>query len=94
MGSPKSAIIPETYRTKGLEVGMPGFHKFTKKRLRTAEEGADTIVWLLLTSKTIDSGGFYFDRKKVSPYMSSKYIPTGRQRESLMKLLDTSYASL
>ena len=34
-----------------------------KNRLRDLEEGADTILWLLLTEENIKSGGFYFDRK-------------------------------
>jgi hypothetical protein len=34
--------------TEGVRTSIPGFHKAFKDKLRTPEEGVDTIVWLAL----------------------------------------------
>jgi len=49
---------------------MPGFHQKMKDRLRTSEQGADTLVWLAVadTSKHT-SGSFYQDRKAVATHL-------------------------
>ena len=59
-----------------------------KNRLRSPEEGADTILWSLLASTPPESGGFYFDRKKVSPYISKQYSPSASQRAELLISID------
>ncbi|GHH43414.1 putative short-chain dehydrogenase/reductase [Lentzea cavernae] len=48
--------------TPGVSGSLPGFHKLTRTFLRTAEEGADTIVWLAATSPR--GGGFWHDRRE------------------------------
>lgn len=48
--------------TSGIQKSMPVFRKLLNKRLRTAEEGADTILWLA-TTKDYPTGKFWFDRK-------------------------------
>ncbi len=73
--------------TAGLLDALPVFSKLMKNKLRNTYQGADTILWLLLTNEnadTIESGGFYFDRKKVSPYLSTRYIPSMEIRKSLL----------
>jgi hypothetical protein len=59
-----------------------------KNRLRDMKEGADTIIWLLLTEGSLTSGSFYFDRKIVSPYLSNNYNPTREQRNAFMNKID------
>ena len=59
-----------------------------RNRLRTLEEGSDTILWLLLTEKNIKSGGFYFDRKIVSPYITIYFNPSIKERMLLLKKID------
>ncbi len=83
------SMHPGWVGTEGVKYALPKFYKLMKKRLRSLEQGADTIVWLLRTKKEIQSGGFYFDRKIVSPYISKQYIPTREQRAKLIDLLNS-----
>lgn len=49
---------------------MPGFHQKMKDRLRTSEQGADTIVWLAVADISKQtSGSFYQDRKAVATHL-------------------------
>lgn len=49
---------------------MPGFHQKMKDRLRTSEQGADTIVWLAVADMYKEtSGSFYQDRKAVATHL-------------------------
>jgi dehydrogenase/reductase SDR family protein 12 len=82
-----STMHPGWVGTDGVKIAIPGFYKFTKNRLRSVEQGADTINWLQYTNEQIGTGNFYFDRKKVSPYISKKYIPTSEQRAQLLSML-------
>jgi dehydrogenase/reductase SDR family protein 12 len=82
------SMHPGWVGTDGLKEALPKFYHFMKKRLRTPEEGADTILWCLLKDYAPESGGFYFDRKKVSPYVSQKYFPTASERDELMSEME------
>lgn len=82
---PMFCMHPGWVRTSGLSGALPGFVKLMNHRLRTPSQGADTILWLLLTEKTLTRGGFYFDRKKVSAYINQSYVPTRSQRNLLLK---------
>lgn len=82
---PMYSMHPGWVKTSGLDEALPGFVKLLNKRLRPAWQGADTIVWLLLTNKQIKHGGFFFDRQQVSPYISQKYRPKQELRENLVK---------
>ncbi|MDX8141938.1 SDR family NAD(P)-dependent oxidoreductase [Lentzea sp. BCCO 10_0061] len=57
------AMHPGWADTPGVAGSLPGFHQLTKTFLRTAEEGADTIVWLAATSPAPRSGQFWHDRR-------------------------------
>lgn len=49
---------------------MPGFHQKMKDRLRTSEQGADTIVWLAVADISKQtSGSFYQDRKAIATHL-------------------------
>ena len=49
---------------------MPGFHQKMKDRLRTSEQGADTIIWLAVADISKQtSGSFYQDRKAVATHL-------------------------
>ena len=74
--------------TYGLKEALPIFFSLMKNRLRDMKEGADTIIWLLLTEDPLNSGSFYFDRKIVSPYLSKNYNPTREQRNALIDKID------
>ncbi|CAM9430625.1 unnamed protein product, partial [Heterosigma akashiwo] len=56
--------------TPGLRASMPDFYEKEKGNLRTAAEGADTILWLAHQNglaggaAPLRSGGFYFDQRE------------------------------
>lgn len=53
--------------TAGVEAGIPGFRKVARPILRTAEEGADTLVWLVAAEEALQAtGGFWHDRRQRS----------------------------
>lgn len=49
-----------------VQSSMPQFYEKMKTRLRTVEEGADTIVWLAVSEAAVkqDSGLFFQGRDK------------------------------
>ncbi len=49
--------------TPGVAGSLPGFHKLTSRILRSAEEGADTMVWLAATRPPPPNGLFWHDRR-------------------------------
>lgn len=79
---------PGWVSTLGLKNSLPTFFGLMKNRLRTPEEGSDTILWLLLTGKNISSGGFYFDRKIISPYITNYFNPSKKERMLLLKKMN------
>jgi NAD(P)-dependent dehydrogenase (short-subunit alcohol dehydrogenase family) len=88
------SMHPGWVATYGLEEALPMFFRLMRNRLRNTKEGADTIIWLLLTEESITSGSFYFDRKIVSPYLSKNYNPTREQRISLLNKINNYIVKL
>lgn len=64
-----TAMHPGWVETPGLSSGIPKFNEKMKGKLRSPKQGADTILWLLGTKKSVESGGLYFDRKKVKKHL-------------------------
>lgn len=58
-----SSMHPGWADTPGVRFSMPVFKKLLNKRLRSAKEGADTILWLA-TTHDYPNGKFWFDRKE------------------------------
>ncbi|KAJ3355621.1 Dehydrogenase/reductase SDR member 12 [Entophlyctis luteolus] len=58
--------------TPGVQSSIPGFYNAMKSRLRTAAQGADTIVWaaVALEAKRVRNGAFLFDRKETTPHVA------------------------
>lgn len=49
--------------TAAVAKSLPKFKNMMENKLRTPEQGADTVVWLALQpNHKLQSGGFYFDR--------------------------------
>lgn len=50
--------------TPAVQNSMPDFHARFKNKLRSPEQGADTVIWLCLAKAPLDaeSGGFYLGR--------------------------------
>jgi len=59
------AMHPGWVDTEGLRRAMPAFHAVTRPVLRTAAQGADTIVWLgAAPEAAVGTGGFWADRRR------------------------------
>ncbi|CAO2834127.1 unnamed protein product [Amaranthus hypochondriacus] len=64
------AMHPGWSETPGVAKSLPGFSERLAGKLRTWEEGADTIIWLALQPKQkLVSGGFYFDRSEAPKHL-------------------------
>lgn len=67
-----AAMHPGWADTPGVATSLPAFRTVTRPVLRTAEQAADTAVWLTASSPTPPSGEFWHDRA-VRP---THYLPT------------------
>jgi dehydrogenase/reductase SDR family protein 12 len=74
--------------TPGVVVGLPEFHRVTKRALRTAEEGADTIVWLAAATEAGRvSGEFWLDRRPHVKHVVPGTRETPGERRKFLKTL-------
>lgn len=86
-----SSMHPGWSDTPAVRSSMPDFYEKMKNRLRTVEEGADTIVWLALSEAAIKqpSGLFFQDRTAVSTHLPLAWTKsTPQQNEQLINELD------
>ena len=88
------SMHPGWVKTDGLSKSLPGFFRIMEKRLRNLDEGIDTILWLLLTEESLSSGGFYFDRKLVTPYLLKNYNPSRESRTELLNIIENYVNSI
>jgi dehydrogenase/reductase SDR family member 12 len=59
------AMHPGWADTPGVSRSLPGFFRLTQPFLRSAAEGADTIVWLAAAPEAaLASGGLWLDRER------------------------------
>ena len=59
-----NSMHPGWAATPGVADSLPAFNKRLGDRLRTSEQGADTIIWLASAPEAAEaSGKFWFDRK-------------------------------
>jgi NAD(P)-dependent dehydrogenase (short-subunit alcohol dehydrogenase family) len=66
--------------TPGVRSSLPAFYRFMKGRLRTPEQGADTIVWLAASRKAaFCNGSFWFDRQRVTTHL----LPWTREEDDV-----------
>ena len=76
------AMHPGWADTPGVASSLPKFHKLTKAVLRTAQQGADTALWLAVRRPApAPSGAFWFDRKAVTPYL----LPWTRESDAMRR---------
>ncbi|KAM3865940.1 dehydrogenase/reductase SDR family member 12 [Diretmus argenteus] len=66
-----SVMHPGWADTPAVSTSMPQFHQMMGGRLRSAEQGADTVVWLALSraAARTSSGQFFQDRKPVPAHL-------------------------
>ncbi|MDT5347263.1 MAG: dehydrogenase/reductase family er 12 [Mycobacterium sp.] len=68
--------------TPGVASALPGFRALTGPLLRTAEEGADTAVWLAATRPAPPTGLFWHDRRQRPEHylLSTRHSDDARDR--------------
>ncbi len=81
------AMHPGWAGTPGVERSLPRFWRSMQNRLRTPEEGADTIVWLAVAERAARSTGrFWFDREPVSTHLVPWTRETSAERTRLWEM--------
>ena len=84
-----ASMHPGWVDTPALSRAMPRFKKWTNPILRTAEQGADTIVWLALCPITKWGSGhrFFFDRTEAPIHLMKKTMLKGDPPEALFEFV-------
>ena len=86
-----SCSHPGWVGTAALAEALPGFTSRLKNRLRSEEQGADTILWCLEQGHKLKSGLFWFDRKarNTTPFYWTKEREADRLE--LWNMLETRW---
>jgi dehydrogenase/reductase SDR family protein 12 len=73
--------------TPGVRNSLPRFWNHMQDRLRTARQGADTILWLAMAAPDkLGSGSFWFDRRVVPTHPLPWTRESARERRQLWHL--------
>ena len=84
------AMHPGWVDTPGLEKSLPTFHRQLAACLRSAEQGADTIVWLAASPDAHRaSGHFWLDRKIRATHVFGHTATSRKDQRELIQALDT-----
>ena len=62
-----ASVHPGWADTSGVRSSLPRFHAVTRTILRTAEEGADTVVWLAAAPGVAGRSGFFWFDRQIQP---------------------------
>jgi NAD(P)-dependent dehydrogenase (short-subunit alcohol dehydrogenase family) len=82
------AMHPGWADTPGVQASLPTFRRITRPILRTAEEGADTIVWLAgVDPIPAPSGSFWLDRAPRSTVRLPRTGAPATERAALWDLV-------
>ncbi len=85
-----NAMHPGWADTPGVESSLPVFHTLTQSFLRSAEEGADTIIWLAVATEAAKATGkFFLDREPRTPHLISKTVEEAGERGRLLSYLES-----
>jgi len=85
-----SSMHPGWADTPGVRYSMPLFKKLLNKRLRSAEEGADTILWLA-TTPDYSNGKFWFDRKQAKTTILNLYKSSKNEDDLLWNYCESIF---
>ena len=89
------AMHPGWVDTPGVRTYLSTFRALTRPVIRTAEQGADTLVWLLATRRTTPwSGAFWHDRAPRPVHYSRRTVEPRADRDRFMARCDDAVASL
>uniref|UniRef100_A0A8C9SV97 Dehydrogenase/reductase 12-like a n=1 Tax=Scleropages formosus TaxID=113540 RepID=A0A8C9SV97_SCLFO len=86
-----SVMHPGWVDTPAAAEAMPDFYQSMKNKLRTPEQGADTVVWLAVSeaSAAKPSGRFFQDRKMIPTHLPLAWTHSSlEQKERFMTLLE------
>lgn len=78
------AMHPGWADTPSVRSSIPRFWQLMRERLRSAEQGADTLVWLSVAAN-LPSGRFWFDRKSQSTHLLPFTGESARDRRRLWR---------
>lgn len=82
-----NAMHPGWADTPGVRDSLPRFWRFTRNRLRTPRQGADTTVWLAACERIAgETGKLYFDRRAVRTHFLKRTRTRPGDRERLWRL--------
>ncbi len=88
-----SAMHPGWVDTPGVEKALPRFYRFTRGRLRTPEQGADTVVWLAAAPRErIPTGRFWFDRRPAPEHLLERTKEHQEDRDRLWRHCEAAVA--
>jgi NAD(P)-dependent dehydrogenase (short-subunit alcohol dehydrogenase family) len=83
-----NAMHPGWADTPGVETALPEFYRFTRRWLRSPDEGADTAVWLATSTEAGRvSGAFWLDREQHPSHLSDRTRETPEERAQLLETL-------
>jgi len=86
-----SVMHPGWADTPAVRTAMPDFHAKMKEKLRSVEQGADTVVWLAVSPAALqlESGQFWQDRVPVSAHLPLAWTRASQgERDKLMASLE------
>lgn len=83
--------------TPAVRSSMPDFYAKMKDRLRTPEQGADTIIWAVVSKRVktdFPNGSFFEDRRAVSDHLTGAFTKSTVEERNLFisnlqKLIDS-----
>ncbi len=82
------AMHPGWADTHGVASSLPRFHTITRRLLRTADQGADTITWLAASTEAAKvSGVFWLDREPHTTHVLPGTDPSPQERQALWDAL-------
>lgn len=81
-----SSMHPGWADTPAVQSSMPDFHRRMGDRLRSPEQGADTVVWLCAsdTSTKLKNGSFFQDRQIAPEHLLWAQTRSTPEEESLL----------
>jgi dehydrogenase/reductase SDR family member 12 len=68
-----NAVHPGWVDTPGIAASLPMFKRLTRPILRTAEQGADTFVWMVAAREPGEITGHFFHDRAVRPEHYSRF---------------------
>lgn len=90
-----NSMHPGWADTPGVQSALPGFRRLTQRVLRSAEEGADTIVWLARASEAgLVSGKLFLDREPRTTHLQSATTESAEERMQLIPWLNRTYENV